>query len=102
MKTPQGQALIIEACDEVQKIMLIQMVEEERQALAQAQNDYKSLQEKKPPKKAEIIKALQQEIKSMRAQLSTLQTPPTVNQSTQTSEAVEGENSMSVDFKNNL
>ena len=39
MKTPQGQALIHEACDEVQKIMLIQMVEEEQQALAQAQKE---------------------------------------------------------------
>ena len=93
MKTPQGQALIHEACDEVQKIMLIQMVEEEQQALAQAQNDYKNLQEKKPRKKEDIIKSLQKELKSMRARLSKLQkeaTPPTVNQSTQTSEAVEG------------
>ena len=91
MKTSQGQALIHEACEEVQKIMLIQMAEEERQALAQAQKTYKSLQEKKPPKKENIIKALQKELKSMRAQLSKLQTPPTVNQSTQTSEAVEGD-----------
>ena len=34
MKTSQGQALIHEACDEVQKLMLIQMVEEQRQVLA--------------------------------------------------------------------
>ena len=76
MKTPQGQALIHEACDEVQKIMLIQMVEEEQQALAQAQKDYKSLQEKKPRKKEDIIKALQKELKFMRAQLLKLQTLP--------------------------
>ena len=91
MKTPQGQALIHEACDEVQKIMLIQMVEEEQQALAQAQKDYKNLQEKKPPKKEDIIKALQKELKCMQAQLLKLQTPPAMNQSTQTSEAVEGD-----------
>ena len=97
MKTPKEQALIHEACEEVQKIMLIQMVEEEQQALAQAQKVYKSLHEKtrKPPKKDEIFKTLQKELKSMRAQLSKLQketSPPTVNQSTQYSEAnpVEG------------
>ena len=84
MKTPQGQALIHEACDEVQKLMLIQMVEEERQALAQAQKEYKSLQEPKE----DTIKSLRKELKSLRAQLLKLQTPPTVN--TQTSEAVEG------------
>ena len=80
MKTPQGQALIHEACDEVQKIMLIQMVEEERQALAQAQKEYKSLP------KEDTIKSLRKELKSLRARL--LKLTPTVN--TQTSEAVEG------------
>ena len=79
MKTPQGQALIHEACDEVQKIMLIQMVEEQRQALAQAQKEYQSLQ--KP--KEDTIKSLRKEIKSLRAQLLKLQTP--VN--TQTSDS---------------
>ena len=71
MKTSQGQALIHEACEEVQKIMLIQMVEEERQALTQAQKTYKSLQEKtwKPKPKEEIIKTLQKELESRRAQL---------------------------------
>ena len=64
--------------------MLIQMVEEERQALAQAQKEYQSLQ--KP--KEDTIKSLRKELKSLRAQLLKLQTPPTVN--TQTSEAVEG------------
>ena len=29
MKTPEGQAIIHEACDEVQQLMLIQMVEEQ-------------------------------------------------------------------------
>ena len=71
MKTPQGQALIHEACDEVQKIMLIQMVEEQRQALAQAQKEYQSLQ--KP--KEDTIKSLQKELKSLRTQLLKLQTP---------------------------
>ena len=91
MKTPQGQDLIHEACEEVQKIMLIQMVEEEQQALTQEQKVYKSLHEKtwKPKPKEEIIKTLQKELKSMRAQLSKLQkernneSPPNVNQSTQ-------------------
>ena len=78
MKTPQGQALVHEACDEVQKIMLMQMVEEQRQALAQAQKEYQSLQ--KP--KVDTIKSLRKELKSLRAQLLKLQTP--VN--TQTSE----------------
>ena len=79
MKTPQGQALIHEACDEVQKLMLIQMVEEQRQALAQVQKEYQSLQ--KP--KVDTIKSLRKEFKSLRAQLLKLQTP--VN--TQTSAA---------------
>ena len=70
MKTPQGQALIHEACDEVQKLMLIQMVEEQRQALAQAQKEYQSLQ--KP--KEDTIKSLQKELKSLRTQLLKLQT----------------------------
>ena len=77
MKTPERQALIHEACDEVQKIMLIQMVEEERQALAQAQKEYQSLQ--KP--KEDTIKSLRKELKSLRAQLLKLQTP--VNTQTQ-------------------
>ena len=78
MRIPQGQALIHEACDEVQKIMLIQMVEEEQQALAQAQKEYKSL-----PKK-DTIKSLRKELKSLRAQLLKLQTPD----STQTQEGL--------------
>ena len=78
MKTPQGQALVREACDEVQKIMLIQMVEEQRQALAQAQKEYQSLQ--KP--KEDTIKSLQKELKSLRTQLLKLQTN-TVEDSTE-------------------
>ena len=70
MKTPQGQALVHEACDEVQKIMLIQMVEEQRHALAQAQKEYQSVQ--KP--KEDTIKSLQKELKSLRTQLLKLQT----------------------------
>ena len=70
MKIPQGQALIHEACDEVQKIMLMQMVEEQRQALAQAQKEYQSLQ--KP--KEDTIKSLQKELKSLRTRLLKLQT----------------------------
>ena len=72
MKTPEGQSLIHEACKEVQKIMLIQMAEEEQQALTQAQKEYQSLQEKtwKPKPKEEIIKTLRKELESMRAQLT--------------------------------
>ena len=77
MKTPQGQALIHEACDEVQKLMLIQMVEEERQALAQAQKEYQSLH--KP--KEDTIKSLRKELKSLRAQLLKLQTPDSTQNS---------------------
>ena len=69
MKTPEGQALIHEACDEVQQLMLIQMVEEQRQALAQARKEYQSFQ-----KPVETIKSLRKEIKSLRAQLLKLQT----------------------------
>ena len=78
MKSPQGQALVHEACDEVQKIMLMQMVEEQRQALAQAQKEYQSLQ--KP--KEDTIKSLQKELKSLRTQLLKLQTN-TVEDSTE-------------------
>ena len=69
MKTSQGQALIHEACDEVQKIMLIQMVEEQKQVLAQAQKEVQSLQ--KP--KGDTIKSLQKELKSLRTRLMKLQ-----------------------------
>ena len=69
MKTSEGQALVHEACDEVQKIMLIQMVEEQKQALAQAQKEYQSFQ--KP--KEDTIKSLQKELKALRTQLWTLQ-----------------------------
>ena len=70
MKTPEGQALIHEACQEVQKIMLIQMAEEEQQALTHAQKEYQSLHEKtwKPKPKEEIIKTLQNRLESMQAQ----------------------------------
>ena len=76
MKTSQGQALVHEACDEVQKIMLIQMVEEQRQALAQARKEYQSLQ--KP--KEDTIKSLQKELKSLRTRLLKLQTSSAENQ----------------------
>ena len=70
MKTTEGQALIHEACQEVQKIMLIQMVEEEQQALTHAQKEYRSLHEMtwKPKPKEEIIKTLQNRLESMQAQ----------------------------------
>ena len=70
MKTPEGQSLIHEACKEVQKIMLIQMAEDEQQALTHAQKEYQSLHEKtwKPKPKEEIIKTLQNRLESMRAQ----------------------------------
>ena len=64
MKTSQGQALVREACDEVQKMMLIQMVEEQKQALAQAQKEYQS----------KDITSLQREVKSLRRRLRQLQT----------------------------
>ena len=67
MKTPEGQTLIREACDEVQQLMLIQMVEEQRQALAQAQKEVQSCP-------VETIKSLREEIKSLRARLLKLQT----------------------------
>ena len=70
MKTPEGQAIIHEACDEVQQLMLIQMVEEQWQALAQARKEYQSFQ--KPVE--DTIKSLQKELKSLRAQLLKLQT----------------------------
>ena len=76
MKTPEGQALVHEACDEVQKMMLIQMVEEQKQALAQAQKEYQSFQ--KP--KEDPIKSLQKELKSLRTQLWALQTSSAENQ----------------------
>ena len=66
MKTPEGQAIIQEACGEVKQLMLIQMVEEQRQALAQAQKEVKSCP-------LEMIKSLRKEIKSLRAQLLKLQ-----------------------------
>ena len=62
MKTPQGQAIIQEACEEVKQLMLIQMVEEQRYALAQVQKEVKSCP-------LEMIKSLRKEIKSLRAQL---------------------------------
>ena len=66
MKTSQGQAIIQEACEEVKQLMLIQMVEEQRHALAQVQKEVKSCP-------LEMIKSLRKEIKSLRAQLLKLQ-----------------------------
>ena len=65
MKTPEGQVVIQEACNEVQKIMLIQMVEEQKQVLAQAQKEVQS-----SPKE---IKFLQKELKSLQTRLLKLQ-----------------------------
>ena len=70
MTTSQGQALIQEACEEVQRLMLIQMVEEQRQALAQARKEFQSCP-------VDTIKSLQKELKSLRARL--LKLTPTVN-----------------------
>ena len=69
MKTSQGQALIQEACEEVKQLMLIQMVEEQKQALAQAHKEVQRFQ-----KPVDTIKSLRKEIKSLRAQLLKLQT----------------------------
>ena len=62
MKTSQGQTIIQEACEEVKQLMLIQMIEEQRFALAQTQKEVKSCP-------LEMIKTLRKEIKSLRAQL---------------------------------
>ena len=77
MKTPEGQAVIQEACGEVQQLMLIQMVEEQRQMLSQAQKEVQSC-----PK--DTIKSLRKEIKSLRAQLLKLQTASSKAQVKQT------------------
>ena len=66
MRTPEGQAIIQEACREVKQLMLIQMVEEQRQMLSQAQKEVQSCP-------METIKSLRKEIKSLRAQLLKLQ-----------------------------
>ena len=62
MKTTQGQAIVQEACEEVKQLILIQMIEEQRFALAQTQKEVKSCP-------LEMIKSLRKEIKSLRAQL---------------------------------
>ena len=62
LKTSQGQAIIQEACEEVKQLILIQMIEEQRFALAQTQKEVKSCP-------LEMIKTLRKEIKSLRAQL---------------------------------
>ena len=62
LKTSQGQAIIEEACNEVKQLILIQMIEEQRFALAQTQKEVKSCP-------LEMIKTLRKEIKSLRARL---------------------------------
>ena len=62
MKTTHGQVIVQEACEEVKQLMLIQMVEEQRYALAQTQKEVKSCP-------LEMIKSLRKEIKSLRTQL---------------------------------
>ena len=74
MKTSQGQAIIQEACEEVKQLMLIQMVEEQGQALALARKEFQSFQ-----KPVETIKSLRKEIKSLRAQLLKLRTTNSEN-----------------------
>ena len=76
MKTSQGQAIIQEACEEVKQLMLIQMVEEQRFALAQTQKEVKSCP-------LEMIKSLRKEIKLLRTQLWKLQTSSAENQAKQ-------------------
>ena len=75
MKTSQGQAIIQEACEEVKQLMLIQMVEEQRQMLSQARKEVQSCP-------METIKSLRKEIKSLRAQLR-LQTTNSENKPTE-------------------
>ena len=70
LNTSEGKALVHEACDEVQKIMLIQMVEEQKQALAQAQQEVQSCP-------VDTIKSLQKE--SLQTRLWKLQTSSAEN-----------------------
>ena len=72
LKTPEGKALLHDACEKVRKMMLIQMVKEQKQALAQAQKEVQSL-----PKD---IKTLQKELKALRTRLRKLQTSSAENQ----------------------
>ena len=72
LKTPEGKALLHDACETVRKMMLIQMVKEQKQCLVQAQKEVQSL-----PKD---IKALQKELKALRTQLRKLQTSSAENQ----------------------
>ena len=76
MKTSQGETIIQEACEEVKQLMLIQMIEEQRYALAQTQKEVKSCP-------LEMIKSLRKEIKSLRTQLWKLQTSSAENQAKQ-------------------
>ena len=68
LKTPEGKALLHDACEKVRKMMLIQMVKEQKQALVQAQSLPKD------------IKALQKELKALRTRLRKLQTSSAENQ----------------------
>ena len=70
LKTPEGKALLHDACETVRKMMLIQMVKEQKQTLAQAQNEYQS----------KDITSLQRELKSLRTRLRKLQTSSAENQ----------------------
>jgi len=72
MKTSKGQTLIHEACDEVKQIILIQMIDETQQTLAQEEKLFKKKPKTKEEKQAIEIKALQKELNDMRAQISDL------------------------------
>ena len=79
MKTVQGQALIHEACEEVKKIMLIQMTAEEQQTLAQERDVYNTLKStlkqkkvEKPLKQVGKTERLQKELIQLRATVSKL------------------------------
>jgi len=66
MKTLKGQALIREACDEVKQILLLQMMNETQQTLAQEQKKKPKTNEEK---QSIQIKALQKELNDLRAEL---------------------------------
>jgi len=82
MNTSQGQTVVNEACDHVQRVILDQMLVEEQQKLVQEQDMYQTLKEQprpkrvdskkpKPPKKSSVTQ-LQEELTLLQSSVAQL------------------------------
>ena len=83
METPEAQTIVNAACQQVERIMLDQMIQEQEQKLAQDQDSYQTMRKQRegvrqtskgkaqPPRKSTMVQ-LQQELKELQSKYTEL------------------------------